>query len=409
MSILLLIVIYLIFVSLGLPDSILGGTFPAIANNLNISEDLAGYIGLVISGCTIVSSLFSERMIRKFSTKFVVSFSILLTAFGLVCFSLVRAEYVWAFFPIAVLLGLGAGAIDSALNNYVALHYKSIHMNWLHCCWGVGASVSPLIIAPFIDPENASSGWNKGILLIGLIQFGIALISFASLPLWGKMEKKKLQEKDQEQSIGKKDKRNLAANPVFYLSMLGFFSYCALETTTGNWAGFFFNLGKGFDTKTSAKLDSMFYIGIAIGRFLSGPLSLKLNEKKMIRIGETILVVGAVLACLPFSDVLSIVGFCLIGLGCAPIYPSIIKSTPYRFSKETSLHVMGLQMAIAYCGNILVSPLYGFLAKKYQAFSCLPYVVLAFALIMILSHEIINIKLEKRDKMLSEAEKELYV
>lgn len=408
MSILLLIVIYFIFVSLGLPDSILGGTFPAIANNLNISEDLSGYIGLVISGCTIVSSLFSERMIRRFSTKFVVSFSILLTAFGLVCFSLVKAEYVWAFFPIAVLLGLGAGAIDSALNNYVALHYKAIHMNWLHCCWGIGASLSPLIIAPFIDSEHASSGWNKGIFLIGLIQFGIALVSFASLPLWSKVEEKKLEKGPVKQKEAKESKRKLLSNPIFYLSMLGFFSYCALETTTGNWAGFFFNLGKGFDTKTSAKLDSMFYIGIAFGRFLSGPLSLKLNEKKMIRIGEGILVSGAVLACLPFSDILSIIGFCLIGLGCAPIYPSIIKSTPYRFSKDTSLHVMGLQMAIAYCGNILVSPVYGFFAKRYQSFFCLPYVVLAFALIMTVSHEIINVKLEKRDKMLTVEERERY-
>ena len=407
MSVLLLVVIYLIFVSLGLPDSVLGGTFPAIANNLSISEDLAGYIGLVVSGCTILSSFLSERMIRRFSTKYVVSFSILLTALGLVCFSLVTADYVWAFFLCAVLLGLGAGAIDSALNNYVALHYKAIHMNWLHCCWGIGASVSPLLIAPFIDSEHASQGWNKGIFLIAMIQFFIALVSFASLPLWTKGEKKEVEEKT-ETKIESKSNHHLLTDPVFFLAMIGFFCYCGLETTTGNWAGFFFHLGKGFDTKASARLDSMFYIGIAVGRFVSGPLSLKLNEKRMIRIGETILISGALLSVLPFSDILPIVGFALIGLGCAPIYPGIIRSTPYRFSRETSLHVMGLQMGIAYLGNVVVSPLYGYLVKKYQAFDALPYVVLVLALLMTLSHEVINHRLSIRDKGLDEEERKRY-
>lgn len=408
MSILLLIVIYLIFISLGLPDSILGSSFPAIATNLHIREDMAGYIGLVISGCTIISSFFSEKLIRKFTTKYVVSVSILLTATGLVMFSLVKADFPWAFFPIAVLLGLGAGAIDSALNNYVALHYKAIHMNWLHCSWGIGASLSPLIVAPFIDSSNGSSGWNKGVFVIAMIQFTIALIAFASLPLWGKVSSGELQREEHEEKEVEFSKKSLLGNPIFYLALFGFFCYCALETTTGNWAGFFFHKGKGFDTKSAARLDSMFYIGITVGRFISGPLSLKIKEKNMMRIGESILLLGTLLACIPFYDFFAIAGILLVGLGCAPIYPAIIRSTPYRFSRRASQHVMGLQMAVAYCGNIVVSPLYGLIAKKTDCFSALPYVALAFALLMLVSHEIINHMIDRRDRSLSDEEKKQY-
>lgn len=397
MQILLLIIIYLIFISLGLPDSVLGSSFPAIATNLSIREDMAGYIGLVVSGCTILSSLFSEKLIRRFSTKIVVSFSILLTDGGLICFSLVRENTVWAFFLDAILLGLGAGAIDSALNNYVACHYKAIHMNWLHCFWGVGASISPLIIAPFIDSANHSAGWNKGILAIAIIQLCIAAIAFLTLPIWNKAYPEAELEKEEEEKITH-SKKELFKNPIFYLAMLGFFCYCGLETTSGNWAGFFFQQGKGFSTQDAAKLDSMFYIGITVGRFFCGLISLKIDEKNMMRMGEAILLIGAILSSLPVNPIVSIVGFALIGLGCAPIYPAIIRSTPKRFTKELSLHVMGMQMAIAYCGNLLVSPLFGFFAKKTSNFVSLPIVVLILASIMVVSHEIINVKQRKENQ-----------
>lgn len=397
MQILLLIIIYLIFISLGLPDSVLGSSFPAIATNLSIREDMAGYIGLVVSGCTILSSLFSEKLIRRFSTKIVVSFSILLTAGGLICFSLVRENTVWAFFLDAILLGLGAGAIDSALNNYVACHYKAIHMNWLHCFWGVGASISPLIIAPFIDSANHSAGWNKGILAIAIIQLCIAAIAFLTLPIWNKAYPEAKLEKEEEEKITH-SKKELFKNPIFYLAMLGFFCYCGLETTSGNWAGFFFQQGKGFSTQDAAKLDSMFYIGITVGRFFCGLISLKIDEKNMMRMGEAILLIGAILSSLPVNPIVSIIGFALIGLGCAPIYPAIIRSTPKRFTKELSLHVMGMQMAIAYCGNLLVSPLFGFFAKKTSNFVSLPIVVLILASIMVVSHEIINVKQRKENQ-----------
>lgn len=407
MSVLLLLLIYLVFVSLGLPDSVLGSAFPAIAENLGISSDLAGYIGFVVSFCTIVSSLLSEWMIGKLKTKFVVAFSILLTSCGLFCFQLVRKDCVWAFFPIAVLLGLGAGAIDAALNNYVALHYKAIHMNWLHCSWGVGASLSPLLIAPFIDSANRSSGWSKGILLLALIQLAIASIAFFSLPLWDKAESLSRGEGKQEKEENKAaSKKEAFKSPVFFLAMLGFFCYCGLETSSGAWGGFFFQLGRGFSTQEAARLDSLFYVGITAGRFVCGLFSLRIGEKNMMRIGEGILILGALLAALPFSSVLSIAGFLLIGLGCAPIYPAIIRSTPYRFSKRLSQSIMGLEMAIAYLGNLLISPLYGLLAKATGFYGALPFLVLLLACLMALAHEIINAKLRKRDAALSEEEKE---
>ncbi len=409
MSVLLLLVIYLIFISLGLPDSVLGSTFPAIAENLETSPDMAGYIGLVVSFCTIISSLLSDKMIRKFSTKFVVSFSILLTACGLICFHLVSKDYVWAFFPIAVLLGLGAGAIDAALNNYVALHYKAIHMNWLHCSWGVGASISPLLIAPFIDSSNHSMGWNKGILLIACIQFGIAAIAFLSLPLWTKVESLSRGDAPEEKlESNAPSKKVIFKNPVFYLAMLGFFCYCGLETTSGAWGGFFFQYGRGFNTQEAARLDSLFYIGITVGRFVCGFISLKISEKNMMRMGEAVLISGAILAALPFHNAFSIAGFLMIGLGCAPIYPAIIRSTPYRFSRTLSQHIMGMEMAIAYVGNLLISPLYGLFAKSLDLYEALPFLVLALACLMALSHEVINAKLKKRDASLSEEEKKEY-
>ncbi len=409
MSLLLLLLIYLIFISLGLPDSMLGSSFPAIAENLSISPDQAGYIGLVVSGGTILSSFFSEKLISKLSTKVVVSVSILLTALGLFCFSMVKAPYTWCFYLCAVPLGLGAGAIDSALNNYVALHYKALHMNWLHCSWGVGASLSPLIISAFIDTSNQSSGWNRGVFTICMIQLSIALLSFVSMPLWKKVEQGNLKKEEEQKEYRNVEKRSVFRNPVFYLAITGFFCYCALETTTGLWSGNYFYYTYHVDSKQAASLTSLFYIGITVGRFLSGPLSLKVKEKWMIRGGETILVLGLLLMALPLGLYPAMVGIALCGMGCAPIYPAIIRLTPYRFSKAVSQKAMGMQMAIAYCGNITLSPLFGLVARHLgNRFSLLPYVILFFALLMTVVHEISNGMLLKRDKGLTEEEKAEY-
>ncbi len=388
----------------------LGSSFPAIAENLSISSDQAGYIGLVVSGCTIISSFFSEKLIKKLTTKWVVTLSILLTAFGLFSFSLVKEGYTWVFYLCAIPLGLGAGAIDSALNNYVALHYKAIHMNWLHCSWGVGASVSPLIISPFIDTSNSSSGWEKGVRVVAIVQLSIALISFLALPLWAKAnQSENIRKEEEKEAIVDVEKKPLLKNPVFYLTIIGFFCYCGLETTTGLWSGNYFYYTWNVDSKEAASLTSLFYIGITTGRFICGPLSLKIKEKWMIRIGESVLITGLVLMLLPFSKYCAIVGIVLCGIGCAPIYPAIIRLTPYRFSKAVSLKAMGMQMAIAYLGNVAISPLFGLTCRMLDnSFYLLPYVILFFALLMTFVHEVTNYKLKKRDSLLTEEERLQY-
>lgn len=411
----LLVIIYLTFISLGLPDSVLGSSFPAIARNLNISPEMSGYVGMVISAGTIISSLMSDKLIRKFSTKIIVTVSVLLTAVGLLSFSFVPAEHTWLFYIVAIPMGLGAGGIDSALNNYVALHYKAIHMNWLHACWGVGSSTSPLIIGAFINPDNNSSGWNYGVLTIACIQFFICLVLLCSFPLWKKVEVKEELSKDAEEAKesdvdDRQLHRNLFKNPIFYLAMFGFFCYCSLETSTGLWIGNFFHIGMGLSTDEAAMLTSTFYIGIMIGRFICGPLSLKLNEKTMMRIGESILVIGVVLTFIQVNKYVPMVGFAVVGLGCAPIYPAIIRSTPYRFSKRASQKAMGLEMAIAYIGNLLIPPFIGTLAKSLgDNYLILPYFVGGFAVSMVICHEIINRSLKIRDSKLSEEELDEYV
>lgn len=415
MTIVLLVFIYMMFISLGLPDSMLGSSFPAIADNLSIPSDTAGYIGMTVSAFTILSAIFSSFFIEKLGTKWVISISVILTALGLLGFSTVRPDYWQLFFLCAVPLGFGAGAIDAALNNYVSLHYKAIHMNWLHASWGIGTIISPLIIGSFIDSTNHSAGWEKGVLILSLIQFGLAILSFLMIPIWNKaleVEKARNPIKEKKE-VGQKEPvktSKLFKNPIFYLAVLGFFCYCGLETTTGLWSGRFFVSVKGFTTAEAARLSSFFYIGITVGRIISGPASLKLNEKILMRIGEFILMVGVLLALLPVDNRwVSVSGILIVGLGCAPIYPAIIRSTPYRFSRLLSQKAMGLEMAIAYCGNLLVSPAFGFTAKQLgEKYDLLPYVILIFGALMILSHEIINIKLHFRDKSFNKEEKEEY-
>lgn len=408
---LLLIIIYLTFISLGLPDSMLGSSFPAIAKNLDLSSNMAGYVGMVVSACTIISSLCSSFLVKKLSTKFVVSFSVLLTALALIFFSFVKEGYSYLFYLIAIPLGLGAGAIDSALNNFVSLHYKAIHMNWLHCSWGIGASIGPIIIGSFIDSNNNSSGWNYGVLTIGIIQIAISIIIFSTLPLWNKIAKR--EENSKEEIKSKDDEKNLIkhlfVNPVLYFALFGFFCYCALESSTGLWIGNFFNKGMGTSTDEAAVLTSTFYIGITVGRFVCGPLSLKLKEKSLIRIGEAIIIIGIIFSFMTFNKYVPIVGFVFVGLGCAPIYPAIIRSTPDRFSKQLSYRVMGFEMATAYCGSLLMPPLFGLIAKSIgENYKILPVFMVFFAVCMILSHEYINWRLDKRDKSMTEEEKKKF-
>lgn len=412
MALALLLVIYVTFISLGLPDSVLGSSFPAISANLGLSSDLAGYIGMAVTVATILSAFFSSFILQKVKPKYYVAVSVFLTAAALLLFSFVTRSTYWAFFPIGFLMGLGAGGIDAALNNFVALHYRAIHMNWLHCSWGIGASTGPLIIGSFVNPIT-DQGWENGVRVLSYIQFGIVLLIFLTLPLWEKVAEKKQGKKElaDEAPVRKGDHHLLLLNPVFYFAAVGFFAYCALETTSGFWAASFFSHAKGLDSSLSASLASLFYIGIAVGRFFSGFISLKLSPKWMIRLGEAILAAGAVLILIPVGPYeVAATGFVMVGLGCAPIYPSIILSTPYRFSKRLSQTAMSMEMAFAYLGNLIVSPLFGLVARSTgERYDLLPYVIIFLAALMLFMHEFINARLKKRDGSLSSEEMEEYM
>ena len=414
----LLIVIYFTFISLGLPDSILGSSWPAIATNLGLDSAMNGFLSLVVSGGTIISSFASSFILKRVKPQFVILFSVVLTVLGLVIFSLTRADYTWLFFLACIPLGLGAGAIDSALNNYVALHYKAIHMNWLHCTWGIGASISPLILGAFINPEQSSSGWNWGVITVACVQGAIFLLILVTLPLWNKMAARETKEEKEVEQAGTDFKLStLVHNPVTYLAMIGFLCYCALENSTGLWISSFFKNTFDKPDDLCATLASIFYIGITVGRFICGPLSLKFNEKRMIRIGQTILTFGIGLSCLSLIglngspevmetwSIIAIMGFVLTGLGCAPIYPAIIRSTPYRFSREATPRVMGFEMGCAYIGTLAIPVTFGQIAEHTNnSFFALPIMTLILALIMIFCHETINHKLKRRDATLSPEE-----
>ena len=387
MAIALLLLIYLTFVGLGLPDTVLGSSFPAISEALNLPGDYAGYIGMVVSLFTILSSFLSSFFLQKVKTSVYVFVSVLLTAAG-----------------------------DAALNNYVALHYKAVHMNWLHCSWGVGASIGPLLVGALIDPST-NQGWDWGVRTIAFIQCLIALLLFLGIPLWDKVARKKKEEGDkapeEEMPVQKGDHRRLLKSPLFYLCAVGFFSYCAMETTTGFWTPSFLYNALGVDSSLSATLGSCFYLGITIGRFLSGLLSFRISAKNLIRGGEGLIILGSLLALLGAygSDyILSSIGIALVGLGCAPIYPAIILLTPYRFSRRISQVAMSLQMAVAYMGNLVLSPLFGLFAESLgrEGYLLLPIVPLFFGVLMLLVHEIGNRMLRKRDLAMNDEEREQY-
>ena len=368
---LLLALIYIAFISLGLPDSLLGSGWPVIHNNLNVPISFMGIVSMVISGGTIVSSLLSDKLTRKLGTRIVTVISVFLTAIALFGFSL--SNQFWMLIVFAIPYGLGAGAIDAALNNYVALHYTSKHMSWLHCFWGVGTIVSPFVMSYALT----NSTWNNGYRIVAFIQLGIGLLLLATLPVW------------------KATRRNVEANAksigligalkikgVSYL-LIGFFAYCAAEATAMYWASTYLVEVKGIPTEQAARFASLFYIGLTVGRFLSGFIMNKLGDRKMIMLGTCILSCGIISLLIPTGNpIVSLTGFIIIGFGCAPIYPCIIHSTPNNFGAENSGAIIGIQMASAYVGTTFIPPLFGLLGNLIS-FAILPIYLCIFVIIMI--------------------------
>lgn len=388
MTSLLLIIIYIAFISLGLPDSILGSAWPTMYGELNVPVSYAGIVSMIIAGGTIVSSLYSEKFIRKLGTGVLTSISVATTAIALLGFSF--SNSFWHLCLWAIPYGLGAGSVDAALNNFVALHYKARHMNWLHSFWGVGATLGPYIMGLCL---TNGLRWNSGYWTIGIIQTVLVVGLIISLPLWkGKQEAGEAEAKESK-SIGLRETIKL---PGAKAILTAFFCYCALESTTGLWASSYMVLHKGINAETAAKWASLFYLGITVGRFLSGFVADKLGNKFMVRIGQGTAGVGALLLMLPLGDIPALVGLILIGLGCAPIYPSLLHETPNNFGADKSASIMGMQMACAYVGTTFMSPLFGFIAE-YINIRLYPLYLMFFVLLMFVMVERVNRQVAKRN------------
>lgn len=374
---LLLALIYLAFISLGLPDSLLGAGWPTMYGELGVPVSYMGIVSMVISGGTIVSSLMSDRLTRKFGARVVTVVSVFLTAGALFGFSF--SDRFWMLILFSVPYGLGAGAIDAALNNYIALHYSARHMSWLHCFWGVGAIVSPFIMSYALT----SSTWNDGCRIVGYIQLGIAALLLVTLPVW-KINSKKTNAVEQK-NIGLLGALKIKGVPFI---LIGFFAYCAAEATAMQWASTYFVEVKHISEAQAAQFASLFYIGITAGRFLSGFVSAKIGDRRMIIIGASVLTLGIILLVIPVTAAeLSLAGFVIIGLGCAPIYPSIIHSTPANFGAENSGAIIGIQMACAYVGSTFMPPLFGLIGSATD-FAILPLYLIVFVVLMLVMTEL---------------------
>jgi fucose permease len=376
---LLLAIIYISFISLGLPDALLGAAWPTMCQELSVPVSYAGGIALLISSGTVVSSLLSDRMTKKFGTGMVTACSVGLTALALFGFS-VSKEY-WLLCFWAIPYGLGAGSVDASLNNYVAIHYASRHMSWLHCMWGLGASVGPYIMGLAL---SGGLGWDRGYGIISLMQIVLTAALFISLPIWKGNKGKSSDEKAPQRAP-------LSLREVFRIQgakevAVAFFCYCAVEQTAGLWASSYFVLKDGLDKETAASFASLFFIGITVGRAISGFLTYKLNDTTMIRLGQGILMVGILVMILPFGYLATVIGLILIGLGCAPIYPCVIHSTPAHFGEENSQALIGVQMASAYVGVCAMPPLFGLIANHIST-ALLPVYLAIIAAVMIIMCE----------------------
>lgn len=355
MTSLLLAVIYLAFIGLGLPDSLLGAAWPMIYPQFGVPVSSMGLISMIISAGTILSSLNSSRLTRALGAGKVTLLSTALTAIALLGFGMSRSLWQLCFW--AVPYGLGAGSVDAALNNYVALHYASRHMSWLHCMWGVGTIIGPSLMSAAL---TGGHGWSGGYLLTALVQGLIVAVLLLSLPLWGRPTSGN----GSETETAALSLREVLAIPGAKEVMLCFFGYCALESTAGLWAASYLTLARDIPAETAAGFAALFYLGITAGRAVSGWIAPRLGDDGMIRLGLWGIGLGLAALLLPGPAVVSLAGLVIIGLGCAPIYPSIIHSTPAHFGAHRSQAVIGVQMASAYVGSMAMPPLFGLMARQ---------------------------------------------
>ena len=367
----LLMMIYLSFISLGLPDSMLGSAWPAMNVSLNAPLWGAGLVQMLISFCTIISSLNSAKLIRRFGTGKLTAISVATTALALLGFSLAKN---YAFLLLmAVPLGLGAGAVDAGLNNYVALHCEAKHMSWLHCFWGVGTIIGPMILSAVL---RVGGSWATGYRAVGLIQCAVSALLFATLGMWKRGN-------IQQEEYGAKALSvwEVLSLPGAKAGMVTFLCYCAVESTLGLWGATYISQVRGVDEATAASFGAMFYIGITVGRAISGFMAMKLLPKQMVRVGQALLALGCIFMMIPAGSTLSGIGLVVCGLGCAPIYPNIIQDTPVNYGTENSQAAIGVQMAFAYVGSTFLPSIFGALAGV-GGYGLLPYFAIGICVLM---------------------------
>lgn len=375
MTSLLLPLIYLAFISLGLPDALLGSAWPSMYTELNVPLSSAGLISMIIAAGTVISSLMSERMTRRFGPGKVTAFSVGLTAVSLGGFAL-SGSY-WQLCLLAVPYGLGAGSVDACLNNYVALHYTSRHMSWLHCMWGIGASVGPHIMGRAI---TAGQSWHAGYGYIAVLQIVLTFVLLMSLPIWkqrtdGGVQSRPMAPVTLHQALFIRGVREV---------LTCFFCYCALEQTAGLWASSYLVLKNGLPAEKAASLAALYYMGLTVGRALGGFLTFRLNDRAMIRTGFVLILLG--LVCIPLGGGATLAGLVIMGLGSAPIYPCLIHSTPGFFGAGNSQAIIGMQMASAYVGTCLMPPLFGLIAEVLSV-ALYPLFLFVFLALMFISFE----------------------
>ncbi len=378
---LLLVVIYLAFIGLGLPDSLLGSAWPSMYGELNVPVSYAGVISMTIALGTVVSALLSDRLSRRFSAGVITAVNTAIMSLSMFGFSISRSFLMLWFFAIPY--GLGAGSVDAALNNYVAIHFSSRHMSWLHCMWGIGTVVGPNVMGYVL---TQGMRWSVGYGVMAIIQGVLAVVLFVSLPLW-----KKKKSTDAEAAEEQKQGEALPLLSVIKIPgakeiMLTFFCYCAVEQTAMLWGSSYLNLHGGMSVESAARLAGMFYIGITAGRAVNGFLTIKFTDTQMVRAGQAIIALGIVFMLLPFKNIGFMVGLILVGVGCAPIYPSCIHSTPAHFGAENSQAIIGVEMASAYVGTCLMPPLFGLIAQNISI-ALFPVYLLVILVLMVVMHE----------------------
>ncbi len=379
---LLLCIIYIGFISLGLPDSLFGTAWPTLQGQFGVPLSWAGIVTMTISGGTILSALLSDRLTYRFGAGKVTAVSVLMTAAALIGFS--HASAFWMLVLFAVPLGLGAGAVDAALNNFVALHYSSRHMSWLHCFWGVGASMSPYVMGFWLERDLR---WDRGYLTVGLAQLVLTVLLFASLPLWKKANRN---EKPEEARTAPKKLKDLFRLRGIFAVLFSFLAYCTVEATAFAWTSTYLVKERALSVEDAARYASLFYLGMTLSRLLTGFVADRLGDRKMIRLGYTVCFAGLALILIPVkTPLLCLMGLFIAGFGCGPVYPAVIHSTPDVFGRENSQAVVGVQMAFAYTGSTFMPPVFGLLANHISV-GLFPWYLLLFAALGFVLTEALN-------------------